>query len=515
MKKQFMALAFVFLAFIIIADVTRAATKFTDVSETNAAKDEIYYLVEQGIINGYDNGKFGINDEITRLQAAKMIVRALQLDSENRPEVHFTDITADNPDYAIIATVADEGILTGNANGQFNAYGKLTRAQMAAILVRAFDLEGESAYLFRDIATDNWAAPVIRTLFENNITVGYPDNTFKPNANLTRTHFALFLARVMNADFKQQQNACYLPTNEAQHVVNVAVTTLWRTPNASRVVDRPANAFPVEPTKWLNSMSYKQKLDLMGRIDTQALYGQQVKILATQGSWYKVAVVDQLDAKNSSGYAGWVPQAHITTYYPNYANCDVAMVTANKTHLYATMNGKSDGEISFNTMLPVLADNGEWLTVQTPTYATKYIKKSDVKVVKDLASITKPTQADLTATAKQFLGLPYLWAGVSAYGYDCSGFTHSIYKQHGILIPRDADIQAQYGKPVAKKDLQVGDLLFFAYNNGKGYIHHVSMYIGNGQMIHAPNYAKPLEITSIDYGSYKYEYAGARRYLEQ
>lgn len=106
-------------------------------------------------------------------------------------------------------------------------------------------------------------------------------------------------------------------------------------------------------------------------------------------------------------------------------------------------------------------------------------------------------------TGKKFLGLHYLWAGMSGFGFDCSGFTFTIYQSHGITIPRDSSVQAQYGQSVPLNELQPGDLLFFAYDEGKGKVHHVAMYAGNGMMIHSPNSKKNVEI-SVDCSSAVY-----------
>ena len=79
-----------------------------------------------------------MNEEITRLEASAMIIRALGLETVNRPDPNFIDVTPEDEGYDIIATIADEGIVNGNANGEFMPNNKLTRGQMAAILVKRF-----------------------------------------------------------------------------------------------------------------------------------------------------------------------------------------------------------------------------------------------------------------------------------------------------------------------------------------------------------------------------------------
>lgn len=491
-----------------------ASQRFTDVDDTYWAKEEITYLAQQEIIQGYHDGNFGVNDHISRIQAATMIIRALDLDTNYRPILEFKDIVHDDDGYSIIATIADEGIMKGNENGEFKPNEKLTRAQMATILVKAFNLQGQSTYSFRDVSDKHWASSAIKSLYQNNITTGYSDNTFKPNNHITRTQFAVFMARVLNPEFREAKASCFKPNNVKNYVVNVAATTLWQEPNPTRAIDIPSIMNPVDLTKWTKSLSYQQKLWLVGKIDTQALYGQEVTILQSSGNWYKVAVKDQYTPKNSQGYPGWVPKSHIREYYPNYENCKIAIVQTETANVYNSASTTGPFlQISFNTILPIIKEDAHWIQVSTPTNEIKFMRTEDVKVFSNFKSIPKPTPNDIVATAKKFLGLPYLWAGNSGYGFDCSGFTYSIYKQHGILIPRDSTVQASLGTAISKNNLQPGDLMFFAYNNGKGKIHHVAMYIGNGQMIHSPNSSKTVEIISINTEPYKSEFTTARSYL--
>jgi len=97
------------------------------------------------------------------------------------------------------------------------------------------------------------------------------------------------------------------------------------------------------------------------------------------------------------------------------------------------------------------------------------------------------TGIDLANYACQFVGNPYVWGGTSLTdGADCSGFVLSVYAAFGISLPHDAELQANYGTEVNMSDLQPGDLLF--YWNGYE-IGHVTIYIGDGQVVHASNSA--------------------------
>ncbi|WP_432352486.1 NlpC/P60 family protein [Sporosarcina sp. A2] len=262
-------------------------------------------------------------------------------------------------------------------------------------------------------------------------------------------------------------------------------------------------------------MTIPQKQWLVGKTETQALYGQEVVVLKTSGSWMQVVVKDQYSPKNKAGYPGWVPSSHIKASFADYGQCATTMVKAPIANLYhSETTARPFMEISFNTILPVLDVQGNCVKVQTATDGAKYVRKQEVRVLEKGSKIPVPTNRDILATAKMFNGLPYLWAGTSGFGLDCSGFTYSVYKQHSIDIPRDASVQATHGIAVKKSNLQPGDLLFFAYNNGKGNVHHVGMFIGNGKMIHSPKPKKTVEILSIDAEPYRSEFSGARSYLK-
>ena len=94
----------------------------------------------------------------------------------------------------------------------------------------------------------------------------------------------------------------------------------------------------------------------------------------------------------------------------------------------------------------------------------------------------------IVANARQYLGVPYLWGGTDpSRGLDCSGFTQLVYKSQGIDLPRVSSQQATAGTAVGSlAEARPGDLLFFDYSPDRPGIDHVGIYVGDGQMIAAP-----------------------------
>ena len=140
--------------------------------------------------------------------------------------------------------------------------------------------------------------------------------------------------------------------------------------------------------------------------------------------------------------------------------------------------------------------------VQTPTTTTP-TTTAPPPVVTTLAPPLSGGHPEAATIALRYLGVPYQWGGATPAGFDCSGLVMYVYAQLGIALPHFAAAQYTLGSPVSRDQLQPGDLVFFENLN------HVGIYIGGGQVVHAPSTGDVVKISNIsDWGA---SYVGARR----
>jgi len=126
-----------------------------------------------------------------------------------------------------------------------------------------------------------------------------------------------------------------------------------------------------------------------------------------------------------------------------------------------------------------------------------------------VAALGSDARARLDAEIQRYVGTRYHYGSQGEQGFDCSGFTGKVFRDAlRIELPRSSSAQAQVGTPVAKQDLQFGDLVFFNIY-GKG-ISHVGIYIGNGNFAHA-SVKIGVTISNLSERYYQQRYVTARR----
>jgi Bacterial Ig domain/S-layer homology domain len=176
--------------------VKRAAQpqKFTDING-HWAENEINKLYELGLVKGYTDGSFGVSNKITRAEVASIISRHLNL--TGTPST-FSDVPSNYWASNVIGAIQTNKIMSGYNDGTFKPNAPITRAEIASIIERAYDLKGEGEIGFTDVHSTHWAYKPISVLLFNNLTSGFGNNTFRPNAELSRSEFAAFLSRVIS-----------------------------------------------------------------------------------------------------------------------------------------------------------------------------------------------------------------------------------------------------------------------------------------------------------------------------
>lgn len=175
----------------------------------------------------------------------------------------------------------------------------------------------------------------------------------------------------------------------------------------------------------------------------------------------------------------------------------------------------TDSEIvrvtTYGESVEILGVDGEWYKVSAGG-KTGYIRG-------DYLSFTEPDPSQapaagsigeqIVAFAEQFLGTPYVWAGSSPSGFDCSGFVSYVFKNFGYTVNRTAASMYTNGVAVDKSELQIGDAVFFASSSES--IGHVGIYIGDGEFIHSSSGCGYVTISGLDESYYSRMYVGARR----
>jgi gamma-D-glutamyl-L-lysine dipeptidyl-peptidase len=244
---------------------------------------------------------------------------------------------------------------------------------------------------------------------------------------------------------------------------------------------------------------------------SQATLGQVVAVLEAKGGFRRIETPDR--------YRGWIPSGALLPYVspsaPRYASkgpvVEVVNLMANLYREPSVTAARPKIQAPMGARLEAVGPPKDgWHRVRLPGGDAAFVQAGDVRAGDASDKRERGSDADLLTTARRFLGVPYLWGGMTGHGLDCSGYVSLVYRLHGVDLLRDADLQ--HDDPALEKveraDLRPGDLVFF----GKKRVTHVGLYVGGDRFLSATTYQTPVvQESGLDEPYWASVYIGARR----
>jgi hypothetical protein len=259
-----------------------------------------------------------------------------------------------------------------------------------------------------------------------------------------------------------------------------------------------------------------------GELATQAVMGTPLRLLQKQGDWYMIQTPEK--------YIAWVDADAIflcdNECLQEWKKAEKAIFMAPHGWIYADLNTDFViSDIVAGSVVEVVESaTSSTLKVSLPDGRQGFIEEEHFIELKYWSPFSGEILHGIVDDAQQYMGVPYLWGGTSSKGFDCSGFTKTVYALNGMLLPRDASQQVNVGLKIdtdkSWKNLQKGDLLFFGRKraDGSDKITHVAIYMGDGKIIHAAGRVKieSLKPGDPDFAKDRYDsFITARRMWDE
>ncbi len=209
---------------------------------------------------------------------------------------------------------------------------------------------------------------------------------------------------------------------------------------------------------------------------SQAIYGMSVDVVKQEKGWTMIGTHDY--------YSGWVKNSDLVfKSWPKKKQAVEANNLFTAIYQEPDMNMHAPIIIPYSAKLPLIKImDVKWVEVMLPDGGSGYMRRGDVSID------PKPmTMRQMLKLSRKFVGLSYIWGGNSTFGFDCSGFVQQLYKQMGIILPRDTGLLVKWPGfiKVTKAELRPGDVMLFGYNN---VISHAGMYLGGGYFVNSTSF---------------------------
>ena len=357
------------------------------------------------------------------------------------------------------------GIVKGVSEDEFEPQRPVTRQEMAVMLVNTLNAgevnvdfnTGDSERAIRKFAdhenVSDWAKPSLTTMINHSLLSGNDDNEIMPLANTTREQAITCVNRCYKNFTEAGQERYMLP-----------------------LIQSPKNAtvYGDVIVSWAEVESAEAYIVIIKDQEGNLVYNSEVKA----GSFNEIIEYEELKkGKFSVTVGSKMPSGDTVFSLP------------------------VDFELEHADKAPIVTDKDK-----------EKEEPEKVEIILGENEVMSDKAREIIAEAEKYIGIKYVYGGTTPDGFDCSGYVKYVFDKFGIKLKRvSRDQYAFNGTTVERKDLQPGDLVFFGTG---GYVGHVGIYTGGGQMIHSPSTGKSICYTSINTDYYLTHYMGAKRVLQ-
>ena len=226
----------------------------------------------------------------------------------------------------------------------------------------------------------------------------------------------------------------------------------------------------------------------------QVLMGMVVKLLKRKSYWYLV--------QTPSGYLGWTTRGTLEQLSDSelreWGEAERSVLNINYAQVFSEKSEKSQviSDLVLGSVVLQKDTHGIWTNIGLPDGREGFVKSKNLSRYQHTDNLMMPDRNRIIALAKTMMGIPYLWGGHSTKGFDCSGFTSTVFRTEGLQLPRDASMQVHLGEEVIPDsnytNILPGDLIFFGSAKR---ITHVGICMGGSYFIHASG---DVHINSLD-----------------
>ncbi len=229
----------------------------------------------------------------------------------------------------------------------------------------------------------------------------------------------------------------------------------------------------------------------------QLVMGTPIRLLKKDENWYLIQTpyryLAWLDSAASVRLTNREMEAwkndHLQWFKDNYGTI----------RRQPTATAQPVSDIVIGSMVKKMARVGKWTRVALPDGREGFLPAESLRDYLYAFHQSKPKRDDIVTLSHRFIGVPYLWGGNSSKGFDCSGFTQTVFKLNGWLLTRDANQQVKDGVEIVPDEkfsnVLPGDLLFFGREDR---ITHVAISLGGPQFIHANGISGDVHVSSLD-----------------